>query len=101
MIDTRLITAAQDAKAGGAALDSDNPSPEAARAAFDDGRCKLHELLTETIICSPRDKQSISNAYDLLNEATELTGDAYNGYALMCADTAIGILTRIADRWTT
>ncbi|AAN07988.1 hypothetical protein M609_gp064 [Mycobacterium phage Job42] len=74
VVDTRVITARDDAKAGAAALD--------------DARCALHELLSEGPPLQFLDREALELNLDVVNKA------------LSRVDAVIGSLDRIADRWT-
>lgn len=98
MIDTRLINAASDVKAAAAALASAKPSPEAARAAIDDARCLLHELMTGGPKLPDDIHRDIDVDYRVLNNILDrwLT----RCFDVRSLDAVYGSLTRIADRWT-
>lgn len=99
MIDTRLITAASDVKAAAAALTGANPSPAAARAAIDDARCLLHELMTGGPKLPDDIQRDLDVDYRVLNAILE-RGPA-GTVDVRSLDAVYGSLTRVADRWTT
>ncbi|QGJ90305.1 hypothetical protein SEA_CHUCKLY_65 [Mycobacterium phage Chuckly] len=101
--DTRIIEVGDNVKAGAAALDCKTPSPAAAQAAFDDGRCLLDELLTETTWIP--DRPAVQKMYRSLEEAVRLMNLAPNnrrvqGAVIEIADRVLGASIRLADRWT-
>ncbi|AUV60562.1 hypothetical protein SEA_SCOTTISH_60 [Mycobacterium phage Scottish] len=74
VVDTRVITARDDAKAAAAALD--------------DARCALHELLSEGAPLQFLDREALELNLEVVSKA------------LSRVDAVIGSLDRLADRWT-
>lgn len=97
MIDTRLIHARDDAKAGAAA--ADDYQRATAAACLDDARTALHELLNEGPKLADRDRKALQ--YDLrqFEEALNLVRLGKLKCAAYVADRIVGSLTRVADRW--
>ncbi|AVO21666.1 hypothetical protein I5I01_gp61 [Mycobacterium phage MooMoo] len=100
MLDTRVITALDDAKAGAAA--AQDGDAKAAAAAWDDARCSIHELLHEGPAIPSADWSRLVENFEGLNEAIRLVGEPFSWsitHAVNIADRVFGSLTRIADRW--
>ncbi|WP_454232187.1 hypothetical protein [Mycolicibacterium fortuitum] len=97
MIDSRLIQARDDVKAGAAAADDGERATAAA--CLDDARTALCDLLNADTQLADRDRASLR--YDLrqFEEALKLLRVGKLKSAVYVADRIIGSLTRLVDRW--
>lgn len=97
VIDTRLISARDDAKAGAAA--ADDGARDIASACLDDARTALGELLDEGPKLTDRDRDALSFDLNQFEEALGLLRIGRLKAAAYVADRIVGSLTRVADRW--
>ena len=97
MIDSRLIQARDDAKAGAAAADDGERATAAA--CLDDARTAVWELLNADAQLADRDRTAL--LYDLrqFEEALKLLRLGKLKSSVYVADRIIGSLTRLVDRW--
>jgi len=101
VIDTRLITAKQDAKAAAAALNDGDRA--CAKACLDDARTALCELIDEGPHMKAGDRFDLGRDYRSLCRALQSLHDnpgSHIGVIDIC-DRVTGSLSRLADRWTT
>ncbi|OBK04671.1 hypothetical protein A5746_10250 [Mycolicibacterium conceptionense] len=97
MIDTRLIQARDDAKAGAAAADDGERAT--ATECLDDARAAVWQLLNAETDLADRDRSTLRYDLKQFEEAIKLLQLGKLKSAVYVADRIIGSLTRLVDRW--